>query len=144
MADLNFPSNPQIGDTYVIGIRTWVWNGSGWQLQSGIVSTNPFTVVTAYITSGTNSTSTDTGALRVVGGAGIGKDVTIGGKITVASTATVGSLETTGTIYGSAIYDSNARVITTATIGNFGISSLTAGTDTAESGSGAGRAPAAS
>jgi hypothetical protein len=135
MAELNFPSNPQIGDTYVIGIRTWVWNGSGWQLQSGIVSTNPFTVVTAYVTSSTNSTSTDTGALRVVGGVGIGRDVTIGGKISVAGTATVGSIITTGTIYATGIFDNNAQVVTTATIGNFGISNLSAGTDTAVSSS---------
>ena len=135
MAELNFPSDPEIGDTYVIGIRTWVWNGSGWQLQSGIVSTNPFTVVTAYVTSSTNSTSTDTGALRVVGGVGIGRDVTIGGDINVIGTATVGSLITTGTIYATGIYDTNARVITTATIGNFGITDLSAGTDTAVSSS---------
>jgi hypothetical protein len=56
MADLNFPQNPAPGDTYSIGTRTWIWNGSGWALQSGIVSTNPFIVVSAQVTTTTNST----------------------------------------------------------------------------------------
>jgi hypothetical protein len=39
-----------------------------------------------------NATSTNTGALRVVGGVGIGKDVYIGGNLTVAKNATVSAL----------------------------------------------------
>lgn len=91
MADLNFPPNPNVGDTYSIGSRTWVWNGTAWQLQSGIVSTNPFTVISAEITTSTNSTSTTSGALIVNGGAGIGGDITVGGNITVQNSFTVGN-----------------------------------------------------
>lgn len=62
---------------------------------------------------GTNvSSSTSTGAVTIAGGLGVG-----------------------GNIYGTAIYDNGVRVLTSATIGNFGISSITAGTDTAVSGS---------
>jgi hypothetical protein len=108
MADLNFPQNPAPGDTYSIGTRTWIWNGSGWALQSGIVSTNPFIVVSAQITTTTNSTSTTSGALVVAGGAGFGGD-----------------------IYAADIYSNGSQVVTTGTIGSFGVSAVQAGTDTA-------------
>lgn len=108
MADLNFPQNPAPGDTYTIGNRTWIWNGSGWALQSGIVSTNPFIVVSAQVTTTTNSTSTNSGALIVAGGGGFGGD-----------------------IYANKIYSEGSQVVTTASIGSFGVSALQAGTDTA-------------
>lgn len=79
MADLNFPSNPQIGDTYTIGNRTWVWNGSGWAIQTSITSLNPFTAVRAIISTSTVATTTGTGALQVVGGVGIGGNLVVGG-----------------------------------------------------------------
>ena len=108
MADLNFPQNPNPGDTYSIGTRTWIWNGSGWALQSGIVSTNPFIVVSAQVTTTTNSTSTNSGALIVAGGGGFGGD-----------------------IYAGRIFANGGEVVTTGTIGAFGISNILAGTDTA-------------
>jgi hypothetical protein len=108
MADLNFPQNPAPGDTYSIGTRTWIWNGSGWALQSGIVSTNPFIVVSAQVTTTTNSTSTNSGALIVAGGGGFG-----------------------GNIYAADIYSNGSQVVTTGTIGSFGVSAIQAGTDTA-------------
>jgi hypothetical protein len=108
MADLNFPQNPAPGDTYSIGSRTWIWNGSGWALQSGIVSTNPFIVVSAQVTTTTNSTSTNSGALIVAGGGGFGGD-----------------------IWASNIYSNGEQVVTTGTIGSFGVSAVQAGTDTA-------------
>lgn len=79
MADLNFPPNPAVGDSYTIGSRTWVWNGTAWQLQSAIQSLDPFTVKTLIVTSSTNSTSTNSGAVIIEGGVGIGGDLWIGG-----------------------------------------------------------------
>lgn len=108
MADLNFPQDPAPGDTYSIGSRTWTWNGSGWALQSGIVSTNPFIVVSAQVTTTTNSTSTNSGALVVAGGGGFGGD-----------------------LYAGFIYSNGSQVVTTGTIGSFGVSAVQAGTDTA-------------
>ena len=31
---LNFPSNPNLNDTYSLGNKTWVWNGTYWEFQS--------------------------------------------------------------------------------------------------------------
>ncbi|NBP00433.1 MAG: hypothetical protein EBU90_09980 [Proteobacteria bacterium] len=83
---LGFPSNPSPGDTYVIGSTTYQWNGSAWIIQSSqtsvLASQGTFTGIVT-ITTTTNSTSTDTGALIVYGGVGIGRDVNIGGTLTV-------------------------------------------------------------
>lgn len=111
MADLNFPQNPLVGDSYTIGTRTWVWNGSGWVLQSGIVSTNPFIVITAQVTSVTNAISTNSGALIVAGGAGFGGDV-----------------------HANNFYINGSAVLTTSSA-VAGVSAIIAGTDTSVSSS---------
>jgi hypothetical protein len=61
MADLNFPSNPNTGDTYTLGNRTWIWNGYGWQIKSSVTSFDPFTANRVIVTTSTNSTGTDSG-----------------------------------------------------------------------------------
>lgn len=33
---LNFPSNPQVNDTYTYGSVTWVWNGSSWNIFTSL------------------------------------------------------------------------------------------------------------
>jgi hypothetical protein len=62
----------------------------------------------ASVTSTATSTSTITGALIVSGGVGIG-----------------------GSLYANAVYDNGSRVVTAASLGNYGVSTITAGTDTA-------------
>lgn len=62
------------------------------------------------VTNVTQSTSTVSGSVILAGGLGVG-----------------------GNIYADAIYDQDARVLTTATIGDFGVTALQAGTDTAVS-----------
>lgn len=32
MADWNFPNSPNVGDKYSFDVKTWVWNGSAWDL----------------------------------------------------------------------------------------------------------------
>ena len=99
MADLNFPLNPNVGDTYSIGSRTWIWNGTAWQLQSAIQNLDPFTVKTLVVTSATNSTSTNTGAAIVEGGVGIGGNLYVGSDATVDKDLYVnGILYAVGTI----------------------------------------------
>ena len=80
MADLNFPTNPAVGDTYTIGSKTWIWNGTAWQLQSSVQSLDPFTVKTLIVTSATNSTSTNSGVVVIEGGVGIGGNLWVGGN----------------------------------------------------------------
>ena len=65
-------------------------------------------IVTVYSTA--TSSSTSTGALVVGGGVGIG-----------------------GTVYASNMYSNGSQVITLATLANYGVSTITAGTDTSVS-----------
>ena len=78
--------------------------------QLMVLTTASLTVNTPLtsITSNTNSTGTNSGALQVVGGVGIGGDLYVGGLI----------------------YSQNARVLTTATLGNFGVVSVNGATGT--------------
>jgi hypothetical protein len=85
-----------------------IWSTS--TLQS-VTSRGSSTNAAISITNNTSSTSTNTGALTVTGGVGIGGAVWIG---------------TTSFVAG-------AQILTTATLGNFAISQVTAGTDTAVS-----------
>lgn len=88
MALLNFPPNPNVGDTYTIGSNTWEWTGTAWiKFTSG--TNNPIAINTS-----TASTSTNTGALVVDGGIGVG------GSINAGTTSTINGAEilTTATI----------------------------------------------
>jgi len=63
------------------------WYGSGAESPTGDFSTAVFGMFRAggiYAQNTETATSTNTGALRVVGGAGIGGDLYVGGKITIA------------------------------------------------------------
>lgn len=83
MADFNFPSDPQIGDTYTIDSRTWFWNGYAWQLQTSIAGLDPFTAQSIVVTTSTNSTSTNSGALIVAGGIGVNSSIYVGADVLV-------------------------------------------------------------
>ena len=86
----------------------YVWNTSTLQTITGRGNITNFGI---SITNTSSSTSTTTGALLVTGGVGIG-----------------------GAVYiGQTSYISGAQILTTATLGNFGVSALYAGTDTAVS-----------
>ena len=63
MAILSFPTNPNTNETYTFGTKTWVWNGTAWQLQTSgainnipignaIPSTGAFTTLTAATLTG--------------------------------------------------------------------------------------------
>jgi len=109
---LGFPSNPNPEDTYVLGSRTYVWNGVAWAIQSSTQVVTQVTATVVTVTTSTQSTSTNTGALVVNGGIGTG------GAVNAGTTSTV----------------SGAEIITTATVAEFAVTALYAGTDTAVSG----------
>lgn len=114
MALLNFPENPNIGDTWTIGSIVWQWNGYAWIKLSSINQGTDTTTVTnsLIISTTTNSISTDTGALIVYGGVGIGKDVNIGGDLKIWSITSSTSTDT-----GAVTIVGGLGVGSTATIG---------------------------
>lgn len=45
---LDFPTSPNLNDTYTFNNKTWVWNGSAWELQStGAINNIPIGNATA-------------------------------------------------------------------------------------------------
>ena len=100
MADLNFPQNPQVNDSFTIGSKTWKWDGFAWILQTSVQSLDPFTVGRLIVTTSTNSTSTTTGGAIIYGGVGIGQDLQVGGDIK------------SNQIHAGEVFDNNARVLT--------------------------------
>ena len=114
MALLNFPTNPSIGDTWVIGTTTWRWNGYAWAKLNTINAGTQTTTVTNVLTvsTTTNSTSTNTGALIVNGGIGVANDITIGGNLRI-----LGNTLSTGTDTGAVTVVGGLGVGSTATIG---------------------------
>lgn len=83
MATLGFPKYPNIGDVYTPpgGSKTYQWSGTAWLITSAKSTATTAIVDTIVITSTTNAISTDTGALIVYGGVGIGRDLYVGGEI---------------------------------------------------------------
>ena len=88
---LNFPPNPNIGDTWTVGSKTYTWSGAAW-----LVTAVSQTFSNLTITTSTNATSTNSGAVQIVGGLGVGGDLWIGGTLysnsqPVITTATLGA-----------------------------------------------------
>jgi hypothetical protein len=54
---MNFPSSPTLDQTYTLGTKTWVWNGSAWDLQPGNFGYVPLSDVTSTDGSVTVTTS---------------------------------------------------------------------------------------
>jgi hypothetical protein len=123
MATLGFPANPQVGDTYSVGARTWIWTGQGWKIDStqSSPSFNSLSVGQLFVTTTTNSISTTTGGVVINGGAGIRRDLWVGGTIysqnsEVVTTATIANLSgNLQSVTGRGNSTTNAIVITNAT-----------------------------
>jgi hypothetical protein len=67
MALINFPSSPSLNDEYSFEGRTWVWNGSGWEMRSlaqpvlpPIAETDRVITANYEITNGYNGVSVGT------------------------------------------------------------------------------------
>lgn len=142
----NFPSNPTIGTTYAVGTTIYQWNGSAWLINSKPSTFNTTTVLSLFVTTSTNATSANTGgAMTVVGGAAIGRDLYVGGniigKIVTTSTSnftkivvnggvqsnstTTGDITVTGGVgvagnlyIGGTLFAQGAPVLTTASFNN--------------------------
>jgi hypothetical protein len=118
---LNFPPNPSLGDRYTIGNKTYEWNGYAWIVViNNVTSATVVNAVTLTVTSSTNSTSTNTGALIVNGGLGVNQDLFIGGNLTV-----------TGNINGISPVSNSIEVQTTASDTNLFLTFVSTSTGTA-------------
>ena len=43
---IDFPASPAVNDEYAFGSRTWLWNGSGWELKSAATQPGAYNVTT--------------------------------------------------------------------------------------------------
>ena len=80
-----FPTNPTLNQTVVVGAVTYVWNGYAWvrpAISPGFIAAVITATQLLYVSTTTNSTSTNTGAVIVNGGVGIGRNLNVGGTIT--------------------------------------------------------------
>ena len=88
MTTLSFPTSPSLNQTYTFGTKTWLWNGTAWQLQtSGAINNLPI-----------GNTIPSTGSFSTLSGANItGGIASITGNIqagNVSATFLEGTLST--------------------------------------------------
>ncbi len=101
---LGFPTDPEVGDTYVIGSTTYQWNGDAWIVQSsGAVTISTLTVETLIVTTTTNVNTGAgfiNGGLQVYGGAWIDKDLFVGGILYSSGQQVLTSSSFAGAVLG--------------------------------------------
>ena len=120
------------------GINAWVSQGNiipstsgGWNLGNNTTPWNTLYSITARFSGAVESTTTQTGSLQVVGGAGVGKSLTVGNTATVQSTlfnltaATGNAIYTPGGIGAKYLsidtngYINGSPIVTVANIGAY-------------------------
>jgi len=169
MAAINFPTGATNGTTYTDDFgRLWTYNGSYWSIDSSGtigVATESVTGLLSHVTqniggaktffanatfngtigvlSNTNSTSSTTGALIIVGGVGVSGNVNIGTGLSVSGNANIGtglSVQSASTLVGpvSVLSNTNSTSSTTGAllvVGGIGVSgNLNVGTGLSVSG----------
>ena len=125
MANINFPAAPATNDTYSFGGKTWVYNGSAWDLATagainGIVIGNVTpaagTFTTLSATGNIVGSNITTGGLVSATGNVSGGNITTTGTITATANITGGNLTTTGTITATGNIASGANISTSGNI----------------------------
>jgi len=92
---LNFPPSPSIGQSYTVGSKTYSWSGAAW-----LVTSTSQTLKSLTVTTSTNATSTNSGAVQVVGGIGIGGDLWIGGTIYAGNVPVLTTSSLNASVFG--------------------------------------------
>lgn len=78
MSTLSFPTSPTLNQTYTFGNKTWVWNGTAWQLQvSGAINNLPI-----------GNSIPSTGAFTNLSGASI-----TGGNVSIVGNVVAGNVQ---------------------------------------------------
>lgn len=109
-----FPTNPTLNQQVVVGAVTYVWNGYAWvrpAVSPGFIAAVITATQLLYVSTTTNSTSTNSGALIVNGGVGIGLDVNVGGTITQQGSLVL----TTASLYNRFVAGADISISTDAT-----------------------------
>jgi cytoskeletal protein CcmA (bactofilin family) len=108
-----------------LGVARNVNFGAALSVATSIGVTGPLTASSASITAGTASTGTNTGALIVTGGVGIGGALNVGGNVTITNLTVTGNLTAyTSGVITSSVIDLNTPVslapLTQQTTSNIG------------------------
>jgi hypothetical protein len=99
MALINFPSSPSLNDEYSFEGRTWVWNGSGWEVKAFVApagATGATGVTGATGPSGAQGATGVTGVVGVSGATGATGVVGVSGA--TGATGPVGVTGATGVV----------------------------------------------
>jgi hypothetical protein len=59
MPTIDFPSTPSVNDEYTFEGRTWLWNGSGWELKSNNLGTGAMKNITISTSNPTGGSDGD-------------------------------------------------------------------------------------
>jgi len=148
---MNFPSSPTLNQTYTLGTKTWVWNGSAWDLQINSLTYTPLATATSsdgsivvsqvganidLIVSEASPASTLLAAVRNTTGATLTKGTAVyisgatGQRSTVSKALATGdatSAQTLGLITADLANNSNGYVTVVGLVTNMNTSAYTDG-----------------
>ena len=108
MANINFPAAPATNDTYSFGGKTWVYNGSAWDLATA-GAINGIVIGNVTPAAGTFTTLSATGNI-------VGSNITTGGLVSATGNVSGGNITTTGTITATGNIASGANISTSGNI----------------------------
>lgn len=90
---LDFPTSPSLNDTYTFNNKTWVWNGSAWELQStGAINGIPI-----------GNATPSTGAFTTLSASGnlAGGNISTAGVVTATGNVSGGNITATTSVFDS-------------------------------------------
>jgi hypothetical protein len=102
---LTFPSSPTNGETYVVGSRTWTWNGSIWEINgtaAGVASVGETELTSDAVTTAKIANSAITTAKIANSSVTVAKiesNPTFTGTVTLPSTTSIGTVSNTEISY---------------------------------------------
>jgi hypothetical protein len=133
MAFINFPTSPSLNDEYTFEGRTWLWNGSGWEIKSFVAEPGATGATGPTGATGAVGATGATGATPAVGGsdtqvlfndggaiggdAGLIYDKTTDALTVTGSTTSASFVPTSATVPTNGLYLPAANTVGVATNG---------------------------